>query len=65
MKIYWSTIFHFHYLVELWTILLPVEKPYNSGVLYVANITAPAGKVLAWQSGGRWFKSLPFQSISL
>ena len=50
MKSYWNNIFHFHYLVELWAILPPVEKPYNSGVLYVAIITAPAGKVLAWQS---------------
>ena len=37
---------HFHYPIELWTFLSPIEKPYYCGVLYVAIITDSYYKAL-------------------
>ena len=41
-KIYWK-IFHFHYPIELWTFVSPIEKPYYCGVTI---ITDPAGTMV-------------------
>ena len=59
-KGYWNKFFHFHYPIELWTFLSPIEKPYYYGVLCV---TDSAGSVCAWQTQGWGFESMPSQAI--